>query len=237
MRTLCCWPLRLSFVSHRPDSLAALAHCRSFLTRLVHCVLPRCVCALTKFAASYPPHAHSRAVRFVPRYWGAPQRTSAQRTSGSARDSTDCNGHSLTARRSVEDGPQRPSRTRWRVPVCRVAPGGTMGSAGNKGEPGRLCGWETDAGSWFLAARPLAQSTTSTASRHACACQPMADSQILPSASGSQRGAGRAGLSGGYEHRATANGRGEQAHCLLLALRWHKWRRTWAGGGRGGGGE
>ena len=45
----------------------------------------------------------------------------------------------------VEDGPQRPSRTRWRVPVCRVAPGGTMGSAGNKGEPGRLCGWETDA--------------------------------------------------------------------------------------------
>ena len=83
--------------------------------------------------------------RFVPRYWGALQRTSAQRTSGSARDSTDCNGHSLTARRSVEDGPQRPSRTRWRVPVCRVAPGGTMGSAGNKGEPGRLCGWETDA--------------------------------------------------------------------------------------------
>ena len=47
--------------------------------------------------------------------------------------------------RGVEDGPQRPSRTRWRVPVCRVAPGGTMGSAGNKGEPGRLCGWETDA--------------------------------------------------------------------------------------------
>ena len=46
---------------------------------------------------------------------------------------------------SVEDGPQRPSRTRWRVPVCRVAPGGTMGSAGNKGEPGRLCGWETGA--------------------------------------------------------------------------------------------
>ena len=41
---------------------------------------------------------------------------------------------------AVEDGPQRPSRTRWLVPVCRVAPGGTMGSAGNKGEPGRLCG-------------------------------------------------------------------------------------------------
>ena len=29
---------------------------------------------------------------------------------------------------------------------------------------------------------PLAQSPTCTASRHACACQPMADSRILPSA-------------------------------------------------------